>query len=87
MTTLKVGIATLEQYKARTMAIVREEYFPAANEPKVWFQSPETLSQFFSNQNKPTSWQEFFELAESTDIPADFTTDRKDLSAEEKNLF
>lgn len=36
---------------------------------------------------KPTSWQEFFELADSTDIPTDFTTAREDLPAEERNLF
>ena len=32
MKTLKVGIATLDQYKARTMAIARGEYVPAAGE-------------------------------------------------------
>jgi len=36
---------------------------------------------------KPTSWQEFFELADRTDIPADFMTDREDLPAEERNVF
>ena len=36
---------------------------------------------------KPVSWQEFFELADHTDIPADFMTDREDLPAEERNLF
>lgn len=36
---------------------------------------------------KPTSWQEFFELADRTDIPADFMTDREDLPAEERKLF
>jgi antitoxin VapB len=36
---------------------------------------------------KPTSWQEFFELADRTDIPTDFMMDREDLPAEERNLF
>ena len=36
---------------------------------------------------KPTSWHEFFELADRTDIPADFMIDREDLPAEERNLF
>jgi antitoxin VapB len=36
---------------------------------------------------KPPSWQEFFELADRTVIPADFMIDRADLPAEEKNLF
>jgi predicted transcriptional regulator len=52
MKTLKVGIATLEQYKARTMAIAHGEYVPAANEPKVWFQSLHALSQVLSDKNR-----------------------------------
>ncbi|MDB5907069.1 MAG: AbrB family transcriptional regulator [Massilia sp.] len=36
---------------------------------------------------KPTSWQEFFTLADRTAIPADFMADRKDLPAVEKDLF
>ena len=36
---------------------------------------------------KPASWLEFFELADHTDIPSDFMTDRADLPAEERNLF
>jgi antitoxin VapB len=36
---------------------------------------------------KPTSWQEFFELADRTEIGPDFMTDREDLPAEERNLF
>lgn len=36
---------------------------------------------------KPASWQEFFELAERTKIPADFMADREDPPAEERHLF
>lgn len=36
---------------------------------------------------KPTSWQDFFALADRTDISADFMTDREDPPAEERNLF
>jgi predicted transcriptional regulator len=50
--TLKVGIASVEQYRARTMAIARGEYVPAPNEPKVWFQSLETLAQVLSTKNR-----------------------------------
>jgi len=39
MKTLRVGIASYEQMKARTLAIARGEYRPAAGEPKVWFLS------------------------------------------------
>lgn len=49
---LKVGIASLEQYKARTMAIARGEYVPSPDEPKVWFQSLETLAQVLSDKNR-----------------------------------
>jgi predicted transcriptional regulator len=73
MTTLKVGIATLEQYKKRTMAIARGEYIPAPNEPKVWFQSLETMSQVLSDKNRAllalivkTQPQSLNELAEKT---------------------
>jgi len=52
MTKLRVGIASLEQYKSRTMAIARGEYVPAPDEPKVWFQSLETMSQVLSDKNR-----------------------------------
>src|ERR1035438_1371130 len=42
MRTLRVGIASYEQMKARTVAIARGEYKPAAGEPKVWFTSAES---------------------------------------------
>ena len=35
MRTLRVGIATYEQMKARTVAIARGEYRPPAGEPNV----------------------------------------------------
>jgi len=73
MTTLKVGIATLHQYKSRTMAIARGEYVPAPGEPKVWFQSIETMSQVLSDKNRAllatiarTQPQSLSELAERT---------------------
>lgn len=49
---LKVGIASLEQYKARTMAIARGKYVPGPDEPKIWFQSIETLAQVLSDKNR-----------------------------------
>jgi predicted transcriptional regulator len=52
MTTLKVGIATLDEYKARTMAIARGEYVPSPDEPKIWFQSLESFSQVLSDKNR-----------------------------------
>jgi predicted transcriptional regulator len=73
MKKLKVGIASLEQYKSRTMAIARGEYVPAPDEPKVWFQSLETMSQVLSDKNRAllavivkTQPQSIKELAERT---------------------
>ena len=36
---------------------------------------------------KPASWQEFFVLADQTEIPSDFMADREDLPAQDKDLF
>ena len=52
MKTLKVGIASREAYKKRTLAIAKGEYAPAKDEPKVWFESLATLSQVLSDQNR-----------------------------------
>ncbi len=52
MNTLKIGIATREAYKERTLAIAKRKYVPARKEPKVWFESLGTLSQVLSDQNR-----------------------------------
>jgi antitoxin VapB len=36
---------------------------------------------------KPASWQDFFALAEATDMPADFLSDRDVEASPEKELF
>ena len=36
---------------------------------------------------KPISWQEFFKLADQTEIPSDFMAYREDLPADERLLF
>jgi len=71
MKTLKVGIATRDAFKKRTLSIARGEYKPAKNEPKVWFESIETLSQVLSEPNRAllkliieTHPQSLVELAE-----------------------
>jgi predicted transcriptional regulator len=51
-TKLKVGIATLEEYKARTIAIAKGEIKPSPDEPKVWFQSLDTLAKVLSKSNR-----------------------------------
>jgi len=52
MRTLRVGIASYEQMKARTLAIARGEYKPAAGEPKVWFTSAESFARVLSDRNR-----------------------------------
>jgi predicted transcriptional regulator len=52
MTTLKVGIASYEEMKARTMAVARGERRVAADEPKVWFASTESFAKVLSAGNR-----------------------------------
>jgi predicted transcriptional regulator len=52
MKKLKVGIASYEDIKARTMAIARGELKPSRDEPKVWFTSPESFARVLSNKNR-----------------------------------
>ena len=52
MKTLKVGIASYEDMKARTLAVARGEVKPLAGEPKVWFTSPESFARILSNKNR-----------------------------------
>ena len=50
--TLKIGIASLADYKARTLAIARGELTPSRDEPKVWFQSMESFAKVLSDRNR-----------------------------------
>ena len=52
MRTLRVGIASYEHLKARTLAIARGEYKPATGEPKVWFTSAESFARVLSDRNR-----------------------------------
>ena len=52
MKTLKVGIATIEDMKKRTMAIARGRLKPSKDDPKVWFTSPESFARVLSNKNR-----------------------------------
>jgi predicted transcriptional regulator len=52
MTTLKAGIASYEEMKARTMAVARGERRIAAGEPKVWFTSTESFAKILSAGNR-----------------------------------
>ena len=50
--TLKVGIMPYEEMKARTIAIAKGKYKPAAGEPKVWFSSIRSLANVLSEENQ-----------------------------------
>ena len=52
MTTLKVGIASYAEMKARTLRIARGEQRVARGEPKVWFTSTESFAKVLSAGNR-----------------------------------
>lgn len=50
--TMRIGIASYEEFKARTMAIARGEVTPGGDEPKVWFPSTESFARVLSARNR-----------------------------------
>lgn len=52
MKTLKIGIASPADYKARTLAIARGERKPASGDPKLWFTSIESVAKVLSDRNR-----------------------------------
>jgi predicted transcriptional regulator len=52
MKTLKIGIASYEEMKARTLAIARGELKPRPEDPKVWFTSAESFAKVLSGKNR-----------------------------------
>ena len=52
MRTLKVGIASYEEMKARTLAIARHEHRVEDDEPKIWFTSTESFAKVLSARNR-----------------------------------
>jgi predicted transcriptional regulator len=50
--TLKVGIASYDEMKRRTLAIASGEMKVAAGDPKVWFTSTESFAKVLSNRNR-----------------------------------
>ena len=50
--TLKVGIASYDQMKARTLAVARGEHVPAKGEPQVWFTSTESFAKVLSENHR-----------------------------------
>ena len=52
MTTLRIGIASFEEMKSRTMAVARGEHRVSRTEPKVWFTSTESFAKVLSAGNR-----------------------------------
>jgi len=49
---MKVGIISKEDYRQRTIAIAKGEYVPKHGEPKVWFESLQSMAQVLSSENQ-----------------------------------
>jgi predicted transcriptional regulator len=50
--TLRIGIASVSEMRARTLAIARGELKPKSDDPKVWMPSAETFGKILSGKNK-----------------------------------
>lgn len=48
----RIGVMSEEMLRKRTIAIVKGEYKPAADEPKVWFTSLNAVAQLFCDENQ-----------------------------------
>jgi len=49
---VKVGIISREDYRERTIAIAKGEYSPRKDEPKIWFESLQSMSQILGSENQ-----------------------------------
>jgi predicted transcriptional regulator len=49
---LNIGIMSKEEYRKRTIAIAKGEYTPNADEPKVWFESLQSMAQILNSENQ-----------------------------------
>jgi len=49
---IKIGIISREAYKKRSIAIARGDYRPKRGEPKVWFESVQSMAQVLSSENQ-----------------------------------
>src|SRR6266498_2490180 len=52
MKTVKIGIMSQKEIRARTLAIARGEYKPRPDEPKIWFTSIRSLAEVLSDDNQ-----------------------------------
>lgn len=50
--TIKCGIMSRKDFMKRSIAIAKGEYKPKKSEPKVWFESLQTMAQVLSDENR-----------------------------------
>jgi predicted transcriptional regulator len=50
--TLRIGIASYDEMKARSLAIARGELKPTSEEPKIWLPSAESFGKVLSAKNR-----------------------------------
>jgi len=50
--TIKIGIISRENYKKRSIAIAKGEHKPKRGEPRVWFESVQSMAQVLSSENQ-----------------------------------
>lgn len=51
MKTLQIGIMSRDKFQSRTIEIASGRYKPKKNEPKIWFNSIESLCEVFNEEN------------------------------------
>jgi predicted transcriptional regulator len=49
---MKIGVMSKEEYKQRTIAIAKGEYIPKRSEPKIWFESLQSMAQVLNSENQ-----------------------------------
>ena len=49
---MKIGIMSREDYQKRTITIAKGEYKATRNEPRVWFESLESMALVLSGKNR-----------------------------------
>lgn len=49
---LNIGIISYQDYKKRSLSIAKGEYRPKSDEPKIWFESLQSMAQVLSNENQ-----------------------------------
>jgi predicted transcriptional regulator len=49
---VKIGIMSKEDYKHRTIAIAKGNYVPRIDEPKIWFESLQSMAQVLNSENQ-----------------------------------